>query len=229
LNAISTLEFGQGYGGVRASSPIFDLAFGVRDTFSYGKTNLVPRPRFRAEDLTGPGAKARYWAWEAEAVASAPEPAPERAPLPPSARRAAAPREPAPAAEPAAAAAMGTLHINSDVAGAQVFIDRNYVGVTPVTSPEIAPGSHRVNVVAQGFESIAENVEVEPGSRDLQFNFKEVRLDATVDVVHKHRIGSCKGRLVATPQGLRYDSDDKSDGVRVRPGSDNLGRPPHYR
>jgi hypothetical protein len=106
---------------------------------------------------------------------------------------------------------MGTLHINSDVSGAQVFIDRNYIGVTPVTSPEIAPGSHRVNVVAQGFESIAENVEVEPGSRDLQFNFKEVRLDATVDVVHKHRIGSCKGRLVATPQGLRYDSDDKSD------------------
>jgi hypothetical protein len=106
---------------------------------------------------------------------------------------------------------MGTLRINSDVAGAQVFIDRNYIGVTPVTSPEIAPGSHRVNVVAQGFESIAESVEVEAGSRDLQFNFKDVRLDATVDVVHKHRIGSCKGRLVATPQGLRYDSDDKGD------------------
>jgi hypothetical protein len=74
VNAISTLEFGQGYGGVRASSPIFDLAFGARDTFSYGKTNLTPRPRFRAEDLTGPGQKARYWAWEAEAVAVAPLP-----------------------------------------------------------------------------------------------------------------------------------------------------------
>ena len=106
---------------------------------------------------------------------------------------------------------MGTLHINSDVAGAQVFIDRNYIGVTPVTSPEITPGSHRVNIVAQGYESIAENVEVESGSRDLQFNFKEVRLDAAVEVVHKHRFGSCKGRLVATPQGLRYDSDDKDD------------------
>ena len=108
-------------------------------------------------------------------------------------------------------AAMATLHINSDVAGAQVFIDRNYIGVTPVTSPEIAPGSHRVNIVAQGFESIAENVDVEPGSRDLQFNFKEVRLDAAIDVVHKHRFGSCKGRLVATPKGLRYESDDKDD------------------
>jgi len=106
---------------------------------------------------------------------------------------------------------MATLHIASDVTGAQVFIDRNFIGVTPLTSPEIAPGSHRINIVAPGFESIAENVEIEAGSRDLQFNFKEVRLDATVDVVHKHRLGSCKGRLVATPQGLRYDSDDKDD------------------
>jgi PEGA domain len=146
------------------------------------------------------------------AVTPPPELVPERGPAAASrsARRALVPKEVAPV-EPAAPAAMATLHINSDVAGAQVFIDRNYIGVTPVTSPEIAPGSHRVNVVAQGFESIAENVEVEPGSRDLQFNFKEVRLDAAIDVVHKHRFGSCKGRLVATPKGLRYDSDDKDD------------------
>ena len=140
------------------------------------------------------------------------EPAPERpSSTPRLARRAPTPKEAAPAAAPSAVAAMATLHINSDVTGAQVFIDRNYIGATPVTSPELAPGSHRVNIVAQGYESIAENIDVEAGPRDLQFNFKEVRLDASVDVVHKHRFGSCKGRLVATPQGLRYDSDDKND------------------
>jgi hypothetical protein len=106
---------------------------------------------------------------------------------------------------------MGTLRIDSDVAGAQVFIDRNYIGVTPVTSPDLAVGSHRLNIVAQGYDSIAETVDVEAGGRDLRFNFKEVRLDTAVEVVHKHRLGSCKGRLVATPQGLRYDSDDKDD------------------
>jgi hypothetical protein len=106
---------------------------------------------------------------------------------------------------------MGMLHISSDIVGAQVFIDRNYIGVTPLTSPEIALGSHRLNIVAQGYDSIAETIDVEQGPRDLQFNFKEVRLDAAVDVIHKHRFGSCKGRLVATPQGLRYDSDDKND------------------
>ncbi|HEX3595393.1 MAG TPA: hypothetical protein VHU80_09835, partial [Polyangiaceae bacterium] len=75
LNAISTLEFGQVYGGVRASAPLFDLAFGARDTFAYQKPFLVPRASFRDEDvLTGPGSKARYWAWEAEAVGIVPLP-----------------------------------------------------------------------------------------------------------------------------------------------------------
>jgi hypothetical protein len=149
----------------------------------------------------------------APVAAAVPEPSPERttSTLPRPARRAPAPKEPEVTKEPAAAALTGTLHISSDIVGAQVFIDRNYIGVAPVTAPEITPGSHRLNVIAQGYDSIAETIEVEPGSRDVQFNFKEVRLDAGVDVVHKHRFGSCKGRLVATPQGLRYDSDDKND------------------
>src|SRR5262245_42195811 len=147
--------------------------------------------------------------------APAPPPAtetvPERTPAaaPRAARRPPPPKDAEPAPEPAAAAVTGTLHVSSDVTGAQVFIDRNYIGVTPVTSPELAPGSHRINIVAQGYESIAENVDVETGSRDLRFNFKEIKLDASIDVVHKHRLGSCKGRSTATPQGLRYDRDDK--------------------
>src|SRR5262245_26364686 len=148
----------------------------------------------------------------APAAPPAPETVPERTPAAPRvARRPPAPKDAEPAPEPAAAAVTGTLHISSDVTGAQVFIDRNYIGVTPVTSPELPPGSHRINIVAQGYESIAENIDVETGSRDLQFNFKEVKLDASIDVVHRHRFGSCKGRLIATPQGLRYDSDDKDD------------------
>ena len=34
-------------------------------------------------------------------------------------------------------------------------------------------------------------------------------------MVHKHRIGSCKGRLVATPQGLRYETSNKDDAFSV--------------
>jgi hypothetical protein len=74
LNAITTLEFAQVYGGVRASTPILDLAFGVRDTYSYGKPFLVPRASYVADFLDQPGNNARYWAWEAEGVAIAPLP-----------------------------------------------------------------------------------------------------------------------------------------------------------
>jgi hypothetical protein len=75
VNSIATLEMFQAYAGVRAASPIFDLAFGARDTWSFGKPFLVPATSFnRSSVLEASGDKARYWAWEAEAVAIAPLP-----------------------------------------------------------------------------------------------------------------------------------------------------------
>ena len=75
VNAISTLEFVQGYAGVRASSPVLDVAFGVRDTLSFGKPFLPAAATFTHDDVVGgSGPKARYWAWEAEVVAVAPLP-----------------------------------------------------------------------------------------------------------------------------------------------------------
>jgi len=143
------------------------------------------------------------------------EGAPAPAPAPRTARREAA-RKPAPSSPgtPApveAAPVAGTLHIDSDVPGAQVFIDRAYIGATPVTAPNVTPGAHRLNVSAQGYEGVADTIEVAPGPRDIVVRLKDVRLDAAIDVVHKHRIGSCKGRLIATPRGLRYETANKDD------------------
>jgi allophanate hydrolase subunit 2 len=50
--------------------------------------------------------------------------------------------------------------------------------------------------------------------------FKEVQLDETLDVAHKHGIGSCHGRLLATPAGLRYEADKPADSFAV--GFDTL-------
>lgn len=157
----------------------------------------------------------------ATATATAP------APLPPSReatragaappRAAAAPRapaakvepEPAPAAE--APLSVAVLHIDSDVPGAQVFIDREFLGAAPVTAASVKPGTHRINVSAEGYDGVAETIEVSPGPRDVMIKLREVRLDMKLDVVHKHRLGSCTGRLIATPQGMRYDTADKDD------------------
>ena len=94
---------------------------------------------------------------------------------------------------------------------AQVFIDRQFVGTTPLTAENVKPGTHQVNVTAEGFDGIAQTIDVEPGPRDLEFRFREVRLDATLAVVHKHRMGSCQGRLVATADGIRYETAEKDD------------------
>jgi len=92
-----------------------------------------------------------------------------------------------------------------------VFIDRQFVGTTPLTAANIEPGTHRLNVTAEGFDGIAQTIDVEPGPRDLEFRLREVRLEAVLAVVHKHRLGSCTGRLVATVDGLRYETTNRDD------------------
>ena len=106
---------------------------------------------------------------------------------------------------------VATLHFETDVPGAEVFIDRIFVGVTPVTAENVKPGSHRLNLSLPPYEPILETIEVAPGPRDIVIKYKEVRLDAKIDVVHNHRFGSCSGRLVATQHGLRYETTDKND------------------
>ncbi len=148
----------------------------------------------------------------------------ERKPSPPEPTSRTARREPGPpttAPPPPAAGPVtvapeaGILHIDSDIPGAQVFIDRVFIGATPVTAPNVKPGTHRLNVSAEGYDGVAETLDVVPGPRDVLIKLKDVRLDATIAVVHSHRVGSCRGQLTATPQGLRYQTTDKDDGFSV--------------
>ena len=157
----------------------------------------------------------------ATAPAAAPAPAPRAPDLPPSTPEPAPLSAPppvavAPVAEtlpPVAEAPpdVGTLRIDSDVPGAQVFIARQFVGAAPVVAENVTPGSHQLNVSAAGFDSIATAIDVVPGEREIVVKLREVRLDSSLDVIHKHRFGSCRGRLVATPQGLRYETSNQND------------------
>lgn len=131
-------------------------------------------------------------------------------------RRAAAPSATtAPPVEAPPRADLVTLRIDSDVAGAQVFIDRQFIGAAPVTTTEVKPGTHQINVSATGYDQWVQSIDLTAGSRDVTVRFKEVRLDAKADVVHKHGVGSCRGTLVATPQGLRYDTTNTGDAFTV--------------
>jgi hypothetical protein len=96
-----------------------------------------------------------------------------------------------------------------------VFIDNKFVGTAPATATGVAPGQRKINVQAPGYDGISEFVEIAPGSRDLTFSLKTIRLDQKVPVIHKHRLGQCTGTLIATPDGIRYETDNKDDGFTV--------------
>jgi hypothetical protein len=153
----------------------------------------------------------------AEAVsrnASEPAPPAPRPPSPPTRRKtppASASSTPAAAALEPKARETATLRVVSDVAGAQVFLNRAFVGTAPATANELAPGSYQLNVSAPGFDNHVETIELTPGDREVTIRFREVHLNASLDVVHKHRFGSCKGTLVATPTGVRYETSDTED------------------
>jgi hypothetical protein len=144
-----------------------------------------------------------------------PEPEPEPAAPVPAAptRRAPATRkaEPPPAAAAPAPPTLATLVLESDVPGASVFVDRQYVGTTPLRLGEIEPGSKQLKLTADGYDGIERTVELAAGENPVTMRFREVRLNKRIAVTHKHGMGSCEGTLVATVDGLSYETTNKND------------------
>jgi hypothetical protein len=166
------------------------LAFWLFARRPPGPKGPPPAPRAR----TSPSPKA----------AATPVPAPE------------ARATPRPRTGPRAEAAATTLRVDADVPGASVFLDRKFLGATPVETRDFEPGPHRLNVSAEGYEMYGESVELTAGPNEVIVKFKEVRLDERVDVVHKHGVGSCRGRLVATTAGLRFEAEKAGDSFEAR-------------
>ena len=104
------------------------------------------------------------------------------------------------------------LVVDGDVPGASVFVDRQYLGTTPVRTTGVKPGTHQLNASADGQDGIARTIEVsDTGETSISLRFRDVQIDTFVAVVHKHGIGSFEGRLLATIAGLRYDTTNKGD------------------
>jgi hypothetical protein len=103
------------------------------------------------------------------------------------------------------------------VPGASVFLDREFVGTAPVTLKDLAPGAKRLNLSAEGFDGISRAVELSPGEQTVTMRFREVRLDASTGVAHKHGVGGgCEGTLRATIDGLAYATSNKGDAFSLR-------------
>lgn len=177
--------------------------------YSLGIFDGAPAPETAATSLAPP-----------EAAAPVTTPAPARPgparPTSPSTSRPSPSAVTAPKPDPEpVAATTATLRIDSDVPGAQVFLDNKFVGTAPVTAQNVQPGPRKVNVQAPGYEGVVEFVDVMPGPKDVMISLKTIRLDQRVSVEHKHRMGSCTGTLIATPEGVRYQTSHKEDAFSV--------------
>ena len=68
-----------------------------------------------------------------------------------------------PAAIPPGAAGAGSLTIRSDPAGANVYLDGEKAGTTPVTLTAVPAGSHRLLLTLQGYPDISQPVTIAAG------------------------------------------------------------------
>lgn len=153
------------------------------------------RPAPVAEPAAAPTPPPAPESEPAAAVDAEPEPEPEP------------PAEPEPEPEAPPPPAPIVLRVTSDVDGADVFIDRRHAGTTPFESRTVEPGRHRINVAASGYEPYAEDVEISGDLTSVAVQFRQVRLDERIPVVHNHRFGDCEGELVAGTSGISYRTD----------------------
>ena len=60
--------------------------------------------------------------------------------------------------------AIGELSVSSTPPGANVFVDNNFMGITPLTLQEIPAGSHRVTVRLTGYQDYEASISVNAGA-----------------------------------------------------------------
>lgn len=116
------------------------------------------------------------------------------------------------AAPPVAPPAARELRVTTDVAGAYVFLDRKFLGSTPLTTRDVTPGQHQLNVQVEGRPPQVRTIEVladGPTVVEVTLGAAATALSASVAVVHQHAMGSCEGTLRATGDTLRYDTPHK--------------------
>jgi len=70
-----------------------------------------------------------------------------------------------PAARSAGSGQAGSLQVASRPSGAQVFVDDNLIGTTPLLLSNVAAGSRRLRIELSGYKSWTGSVQIEPGAR----------------------------------------------------------------
>ena len=96
----------------------------------------------------------------------------------------------------------GSLKIKSDPAGAEVYINSEYRGVTPLTVNDVSPGTVKIMVSKDGYLSYRSSLNLKPGSSQ---NLGDIKLGS--------RFGEV--RIKSSPPGAIVSFDGQRIGART--------------
>jgi hypothetical protein len=144
----------------RADAP--DLLGQATDT---GRLPDAGHPRLRTRSGRSEGDQVTLvnpdagWADVAELTRPCPKPAPSTTSV------ASVPALTTPAVEPSAVDALGTFTIESNPPGAEVYVDGDFVGTTPIAEQALAAGKHEIELRKKGWANWTRQLRVSAGVR----------------------------------------------------------------
>ncbi len=103
----------------------------------------------------------------------------------------------------------GSLNISTIPPAADIFLDNNSIGKSPLNQDKIAPGEHKLKVTAEGYLPLEEKIHIEVG-KSVARQFSLVKL--------------CTVNINSTPAGAQVFIDNRPVGVtpyrhQVTPGT----------
>ena len=113
--------------------------------------------------------------------------------------------------------ASGSIRVKSDLLGAEVLLDGEEAGRTPLTLRSVPAGGHRLTVRMDGYKDHAQLIQIAARKRSSVFIVMEPletalpRLPVEFEVIHQHRFGRCVGVLTVTAEAVDYRSVHNKD------------------
>jgi hypothetical protein len=117
--------------------------------------------------------------------------------------------------------ATSSLRVKTDVTGAEVLVDGESVGRTPLVLSSLKPGKIKLTLVKPGFEDESREVEVIAGKPASVFIVMKKILAPLPELpirflgVHEHTAGRCYGQLVVYRDHIEYKADKGGDAFHI--------------
>lgn len=105
----------------------------------------------------------------------------------------------------------GSIRFETNISGAEIYVNGDYKGITPITVEEVNPGTARYELKKSGYDTVTGSVEVRAGemssvSKSLQEQPGTLSVSSSINGASVYVDGSYKGVTPLTVSGLQPGS-----------------------